>query len=395
MIESPTSAPCSTEVSYDEAIRRVLQAVSPNPVRSFRLDLSDPARADEPLGTILAEPFDASLDCPPFDTAAVDGYGYCRGSAPGRLRLSETAFRIQTGNAIPPGIDAMAMQEDCVVTEDWVEVPPFSGKNHIRYRGEEYRSGDRLLPAGTPVTASALALLAANGRREFQAHRRPVAEILVTGDELSPVGSPLPNGCIYSSNGPCLTSAARSLGAVAQWSQAGDDLDRLCETLDASLCRADIVITTGGVSVGDRDVVKDCFERLGIEQRFWRVRIKPGKPVYFGIKGDTLVFGLPGSPAAAFTTFRLFVAPAIRGMLGHIAPEIPSLRCRLVSPLQKRAGRTEFVRARIDSLVASPIVGEGPGATGQFAQAEGLIHLPEGSEDFAAGDFVRVEPLTF
>lgn len=365
----------------------------------------------EPLGHALGAPLHAALDSPRFDNSAVDGYGVRRGDTPGRLRIRDTvgagdysgeplaagyAVRLLTGAPIPDGVDAVVMQEDCHVSGEVVELPPTEPGANIRRQGEEYRTGDLLVPSGTLVTPSLLGLAAGNGLTELVVRRFPAVSIVSTGNELVLPGSPLPSSGIYESNGAALAAAIRALGGNVRCRVARDDGTDLRASLDESLAESDLLISTGGVSVGDRDLVKETLREMGVREVFWRINMKPGKPVFFGTKGPKLVFGLPGNPVSALVTFQLLVRPAIRKMLGADPQEL-LLPAELSQPLHKREGRAEFVRSKLENrcgrLVATPTEGQGSHMVAGIAVANALIHLPTGEHDLAAGSLVNVSLL--
>jgi len=229
------------------------------------------------------------------------------------------AIRIFTGAVIPRGTDAVIMQEDVEANGGFITVLEAveTGEN-IRLRGSDVCAGQKLLRRGEVLTPTKLGLLASQGIPEVPVHGKPLVQIVTTGDELVEPGAPLLPGEIYNSNSPMLQTAVARAGAIGGASHAIDDPGELREVLGRALAAADLVVIAGGVSVGERDYVKEVLGELGVVTDFWRVRVKPGKPFLFGRHPDgTLVFGLPGNPVSAFVTFSLFVVPAIRRLLGH------------------------------------------------------------------------------
>ena len=312
-----------------EARRRILERTSPGSVIWVPLELS--------LDQVLAQEVVAVTDSPPFDNSSMDGYAVRAAEARvgASLRVQESAqaaggdlglnlesgeaIRIFTGAVIPAGADAVIMQEDVEREGDFIIVREGveRGEN-IRVRGGDVCTGQILLRRGEVLTPAKIGLLASQGIAEVPVYTKPLAHIVTTGDELVEPGVPLMPGEIYNSNAPMLQTAVIRAGAVGGGSHAIDDPDELREVLAGALAAADLVIIAGGVSVGERDYVKEVLNELGVVTEFWRVKVKPGKPFLFGTHHDgTLVFGLPGNPVSAYVTFSLFVAPVIRRLLGH------------------------------------------------------------------------------
>ncbi len=312
-----------------EARHRILEWTSPGSVIWVPLELA--------LDQVLSQEIVGLIDSPPFDNSSMDGYAVraSEAFAGARLRLVETvqpaggdlgltldageAIRIFTGAPLPTGADAVVMQEDVEVAGGIITlhegVEP--GEN-VRRRGGDVCAGQILLRRGEVLTPARLGLLASQGIPEVPIHARPLVQIVTTGDELVEPGAPLLPGEIYNSNSPMLQAAVARAGAIGAASHAIDNPEILRETLSRALAAADLVVVAGGVSVGERDYVKETLTELGVETEFWRVRVKPGKPFLFGRHPDgTLVFGLPGNPVSAFVTFTLFVAPVIHRLLGH------------------------------------------------------------------------------
>jgi molybdopterin molybdotransferase len=323
------------------------------------------------LGRALGEELTSVDDVPPFDSSAMDGFAVraedtsgAGPDAPVELKLAGEsragapaergpergeAVRISTGAMLPPGADAVVRVEDTGerdgVVEVRVEVP--RGKE-IRRAGEDISAGEGLLGPGRILGPAELGVAASVGVAELRCHRRPRLSILVTGDELVEPGRPLGPGQIRSSNGIAIEAQAREAGAeVNGHATVGDDYRATIEALESALS-ADVVVTTGGVSVGPHDHVKPALEELGVEEVFWGVALKPGKPTWFGTRGGTLVFGLPGNPVSAMVTFHLFVRPALAAQMG-IDPRARRAIAVLDEDYGKRPGRAHVVRCRLDA----------------------------------------------
>lgn len=369
--------------TYEEALVTILAEARSLP--------GVPAPVDARLRGVLASPVLAPIDLPPFDNSAVDGYAVHTpveglldlvGFAPAGRDLNHKidpgeTIRIFTGAVIPLGADAVVMQEDAMQIDRWtveIKTPPEPGAN-IRRRGEELRVGEEVLPAGHVVTPATLGVLATLGLTEVEVVRPPRLGIVSTGDEIVPPGQVLASGEVYASNGIALSAAAHALGAEAIAWHAKDDPAVLTETLKIAMEQSDIVITAGGVSVGEHDYVRRCWQELGMTERFWRVAIKPGKPVLFGVAPTgALVFGLPGNPVSALVTFHLFVRPALRVMQG--LPIEPPFEVVLGMPVQGAPARDDFIRVRLRDGVAVPLNRQGSHMASGLALADALVRIP-------------------
>ena len=316
-------------IDHPEAVSLVLENTPRLPVARVPLV--------EARGLALAGDVRAGFDSPPFDNSAVDGYALRSADAeagrtfrvvdeapaghPAQKGVGEgEAIKIFTGGVVPRGADAVVMVED---TSGWSEAfelkkPAKAGQN-LRAAGEDVRAGDVILRAGTEVGGAEIALAATQGYGELPVYRKPQVVILSTGSELVEPGTrELSPGEIFDSNSFALLAQALEAGADARRTVAtSDDVDTLRAAMGEALSSADVVVTSGGVSVGQRDLVKSTLLELGVEQVFWGVKLKPGKPVFFGTRGDTRFFGLPGNPVSAMVCFELFVRPALMKMMGR------------------------------------------------------------------------------
>jgi len=390
---------------FEEAIRIVLDGARPERVETVPLA--------EIHGRVLAEPVYAQCDLPPFHNSAVDGFaltkhdveegvrwrpfklvGEMRAGSSERLTLhpGET-IRVLTGAALPEGTAAVAMKEIATIEDGHVRLDDLiEVGEHVRRAGDELAAGDMVVPA-IRVTPPVLASIAAAGVAEAKVWAVPKVGILVTGDELAAPGAPLVGSQVYESNSLGLSSAASAVGAaVVAVLRAPDDERAIRKAVERLLEECDVVVTSGGVSVGDYDLVRAALDSLGVEEGFWRAAIKPGKPIYFGRRRNTAVFGLPGNPVSAMTTFHLFVQPYLRCLSGEPTPE-PRLRLPLTMPLTKKPGRTEFVPCRITADGADPEPGRASHKASILATADGLAVLPLDGAKFSQGELVDVIPL--
>lgn len=385
--------------SIDEAQREIHAAFAP--LATQRLPLLDA------FGSFLATDYLARHDSPPFDASAMDGYALhahalanATSEAPVQLRIREesraggpppsplapgSAMRIFTGAMVPPGADAVVLQEDVERSAELaiIREPVRTGAN-IRTRGEDLREGQLVLLRSAQLGSGEIALLASQEIGTVLVHRKPKVAILCTGDELREIGEPARPGSIVNSNAYGLCAQVREAGAEAWLLPAVPDVrDQMRDALERAL-RADVVVISGGVSVGDYDVVQRALSDLDITLSLWKVRMKPGKPVSFGVKDGVPILGLPGNPVSTWVTFELFARPGLRTMLGDPAPFRRRLRVRLDKPVEKPRGRPEVARGslRYDAegqAVVQLRERQGSGALSSLAQVDVLVMLPEGS----------------
>ncbi|MBX5475486.1 MAG: molybdopterin molybdotransferase MoeA, partial [Thermoleophilia bacterium] len=303
------------------------------------------------------------------------------------------AMEISTGGAVPEGADAVVPVEYVVVDGNRVEfaqgVP--AGAN-VRPRGGDVAAGDVVVPAGTRITAAQVGALAAAGVAELRCGSVPRVVVVTTGSELAAPGEPLAPGQVYDANGLMLAAALAPVGADIEVAPAvADDEAAHRAALERGL-GADVLVTSGGVSVGPHDLVRRIEAELGVEEVFWRVAIKPGKPVSFGVRDGTLVFGLPGNPVSALVGCELFVKPALRALQGLADPRPRFEPGRLAAPLRRTDARDELVRARTrldrDGVWLEPLRGQESHMIVRAAAADALVHVPRGEGELSAGAIV-------
>lgn len=370
---------------------------------------------EQALGTTLAEEVTSPVPLPPFDNSAMDGYavraedvrqppvtlpvlGDIAAGDDGRLTVGPgTVTRIMTGAPMPEGADAVVPVEwtDGGTAQVTIDRPAPPG-NAIRRAGEDVRAGEVVLPAGTLIGPAQLGILAGVGRRRVLVRPRPRVVVISTGAELAEPGTPLAPGQIWESNSYTLVAAVREAGGDGY--RAGvvaDDARLFLDQLDAQLLRADAVITSGGVSMGAYEPVKEALGPLGTV-RFDRVAMQPGMPQGFGVVGEDQIpiFALPGNPVSSFVSFMLFVRPALRKMRGLPAGPAPTVRALTASPLRSPQGRRSYMRAVLtaDGTV-TPVRGQGSHQLAALAAANALIVLPEDVTELPEGATVEVIPL--
>lgn len=393
-------------ISTAEARRRVLGAVLPLP--SERIAVLDG------LDRVLAQAVVAAGDLPPFASSAMDGYALAPGPAGRRLLIAGEsragspavhppaageAIRISTGAAVPDGAGAVIRQEDTEAQGDQLHVlEAVQAGQNIRWAGEDQRAGSTVLSSHARIGAAELGAAVGAGAAELIVYRRPRVAILCTGDELRAPGEPLAPGEIHNSNAPMLAALATRSGAVVTSSaRVGDDRRATAQALDAALRDNDVVVISGGVSVGPHDHVKPALQTLGVTQRFWGVALQPGKPTWFGAREDKLVFGLPGNPVSALVTFALFASPALRALQGEGLPEEPPRQAVLSGPVRQNPRREQAVRVRLQRadgrLVAVPNGPQGSHLISSLIGADALAMIPAGQTELRAGTAVDLAPL--
>ncbi len=391
-------------ISYDDAIRLVLKHI--NPLDGIKVPLA------EALGRVLAENIPARYDLPPADNSAMDGYAFAHAAVPEDRQLPVAGFvpageqhqqpvppgqavRIMTGAPLPQGCDTVVPVEEVNVHEDIVElkeVPPPG--SHVRLQGEEVKAGDTVLGVGDTITPGSIGLLASAGRARVRIYPAPRVAVLSTGDELVELGEHPGPGKIINSNAHMLAARLREEGYQPEMLGIARDCRENLESCMRRGLACDMLITSGGVSIGDRDFVQETLTKLGFERIFWKVAIKPGKPVLFGHIGSMPVFGLPGNPASTAATYELLVRPALRLLAGSRTPLPPRIKVRLLAPVKGGGKRQQFIWGRLYSEAGE--IGFEPARIGSSGQnrslhgSQALLPVAIDSSDLAAGDRVEV-----
>ena len=399
-------------IQVDEAREIILSKIETKGVEKVSLD--------DALGRILAEDIIAQRSNPPMDNSAMDGYAVITADIlsatpenPVKLEIvdnvpagsvsevtlkNKQAIRIMTGAPIPPGADAVLMQEDTdkngngILAKDKTEV----GEN-IRLAGEDVKVGDLVIPKGVTITPSHIGMMAVVGRSNIYVSQRPTVAILSTGDEIIELDGNPTGPCIYNSNGYMLAAQIRSAGGIPCYlGVAKDNEEDLMEKFDWAL-KCDIVVSSGGVSVGDYDLVKATLDKLGNEMAFWKVAMKPGKPLAFGKIGEKPIFGLPGNPVSSFVSFEQFARPAIKKMMGakDILPR--TVQAKLTHTVHKKTGRLHFMSAVVSwdsgEYTVTPAEEQGSGVLKSTVNANGLLVFPLERDELKSGERVTVQLL--
>ncbi|MGP0565317.1 molybdopterin molybdotransferase MoeA [Nitrospina sp. 32_T5] len=399
-------------ITVDEALSSILAKIEPKGLEKVSIT--------EALGRVLAEDITARRDNPPLDNSAMDGYAVIAGDiqsatpdSPVKLELvdevaagsigtitlkSNQAIRIMTGAPIPPGADAVLMQEDTDKNGNFVFAKDKAtiGEN-IRLAGEDVKTGDVVVPKGNVITPAHVGMMAVCGRSSVTVGQRPTVAILSTGDEIVDLDQVPEGSQIYNSNGYMLMAQVASAGGIPRYmGVARDDEKDLLEKFEWAL-ESDIVLSSGGVSVGDYDLVKASLQKMGNEMVFWKVAMKPGKPLAFGKIGETPVFGLPGNPVSSFVSFEQFVRPAIKKMMGARDLSPRTVQATLTETIKKKTDRVHFMSAVVSwdggDCTVTPAEQQGSGVLKSTVAANGLLVFPLEISELRKGERVTVQLL--
>lgn len=398
--------PASGAMTIEQALALLDQRIAPAG-GAERLPLA------EALGRVLAEDVIATAAVPPHDNSAVDGWAFAAATRPedGRLTVVGTvaaghpfagvvpprsAVRILTGAAMPEGADTIAMQEDCTAADGWVVVPALKAGANRRLRGEDVSPGAAVVSAGIRLRPQDLGIAAASGRTDLLVRRRLRVAVFSTGDEIREPGTPLPPGCIYDTNRTTASGLLRALGCdVTDLGILPDKRAVIADALAAAAGDHDLILTSGGVSEGDEDHVKAAVEVNGA-LHFWRLAIKPGRPVALGEVAGTPFVGLPGNPVAVMVTFMVIARPLVLRLMGIAHTAVPRYTVEAGFAFRRKPGRREWLRARVRAeggrLVAEKFPSDGSGVLSSMVWSDGLIELPEDVADLAPGDRLAYIP---
>ena len=399
-------------ISVDDALTIILDAI---PVLGLeRVHILDS------LDRVLGEDVHAPYSIPPWDNSAMDGYAVIHGDIEGASRQNPAvlnvvgdlpagytaqkpifrgeAIRIMTGAPIPGGCDTVVKVEDTGAEGDRVKIfnVPARGE-HIRRAGEDVMQGSLVLSRGSILRPAAVGMLSSLKRSVISVFRRPTVAVISTGDELIDVDGELSAGKIVGSNTYSLASLVKDSGGQPLVLGIARDNPEALRSIFRAALAADMIISSGGVSVGDYDLVKDMLRELGAEMKFWKVHMRPGQPLAFGVIGGKPTFGLPGNPVSCMISFEQFVRPAILKASGHTRIFRPLIEARLKEPIRKKEGKRYFLRCCISvedgAYAVTTTGGQGSGILLSMVKADGLIVLPETKSEFAAGTMVKVQVL--
>jgi molybdopterin molybdotransferase len=357
-------------------------------------------------GRVVAEDVHAAHDLPPFDNSAMDGYAVRAADAGDELPVAgqsfagddpvglkpHTAMTIATGAPLPAGADSVVPIELARVSGDRVSFDgPVEPGDHVRPRGTDVPAGAVVIAAGSTLRPLALAAIATSGVAEVRCHRAPRVSVIVTGDELVQPGRPLLHGQIHESNSILIAARCEQVGAVVVSVEGvRDDAEATREALERALESADVVVTSGGVSVGTRDHVKPALAALGVEQLFWRLAVQPGRPTFCGLRGERVVFGLPGNPLSVMVGLELLLLPALRRLAGAFDPGPTTFRLPLTAALRRDPQKLRVRPVRFAADGAEPLGADLSHQLGRAAVADALALVPLGDGELAAGTSVEL-----
>jgi molybdopterin molybdotransferase len=399
-------------VSVDEALKRILARI-----QVLGLEKGDIIGS---LGRVIGEDILVPRDIPPLDNSAMDGYAVrsadIKGASkenPISLKVIEDlpagalpkesvdrgqAIRIMTGAPLPPGADTVVMVEDTEKAGEKVRI--FQGVptgENIRRAGEDIKKGDRVISKGSVIRAAEVGMLASVGRAFIYVYQRPVVAILCTGDELVDVDEGIADHKIVSSNSYTLSAQVMECGALPLQLGISKDVSAEIEEKLRQGLRADVIVSSAGVSVGDYDMVKDVLGGIGFEMDFWGVAMRPGQPLAFGTIGGKPTFGLPGNPVSSMVSFEQFVRPSLLKMMGHKNLFRPVVEAILKEEIRKTPGRKHFMRAKLslekDRYVVTTTGPQGSGILNSMVEANALLIVPEEKTHIKSGEKVRVQIL--
>ncbi|MAW95215.1 MULTISPECIES: gephyrin-like molybdotransferase Glp [unclassified Leeuwenhoekiella] len=390
-------------ISVSEAQQQIITHFTEMPVVSIKLAKS--------AGSYLAENLVAPLSLPSFRQSAMDGYAIIH-SETKKLRVSGhvqagdvtlpdlkagEAIRIFTGAPVPDAADTVIIQEHVTRDGDTISIEklPQSGAN-VRPVGEQISKGEVVLKKGHHINEASIGFMAGLGITEINVYAKPKVSILTTGNELQEPGTILKPNHIYESNGVMLQMALHRLGIEKiQFIKVSDTLEATTQAVKKALDQSDVLLVSGGISVGDFDFVQEAFEANDVKNHFYKVNQKPGKPLWFGTKGDKSVFGLPGNPASSLTCFYAYVLPHLRKRMGAEHPFLNTRKAKLTSAIKNPFGKTLFLKAGVTEDTITPYTGQASSMLNTYALSNALIIVPEECEVLNAGDWIQYIDLNF
>lgn len=391
----------STMIQVEEALS-IIAANSIN-MPTYKIPVS------KSLGFILAETVYSPIAMPPFRQSAMDGYafihserhqydivGISQAGDHSDIKLNPNeAVRIFTGAFVPHNADTVVMQEHVMANDKSILITNMPKQfTNVRNKGEQIGKEDVVFEANTLITPAAIGFLACLGITEIEVYKKPKVAILVTGNELVKPGKKLAKGKIYESNSVMLEAALQTIGIKkTKVYKVKDSLKATKKALKSILKKYDIILVSGGISVGDYDFVKEALLENGVEELFYKINQKPGKPMFFGCKNETLVFALPGNPASSLTNFYIYVYPAIKNRMGFSDTHLPKLVRKINSGFTNTTGKTLFLKALYDETHVTILEGQSSAMLNTFAIANSLLIVPNDTETIKKGQLVTLLPI--
>jgi len=388
-------------IQVEEALSIIAENSTTMPVQKIQVSKS--------LGYILAETVYSPIAMPPFRQSAMDGYafihsekhqydivGIVQAGDHSKIKLKENeAVRIFTGAHVPDNADTVIMQEHVMATENSILITRMPEQYaNVRHKGEQIGEEEVVFKANTLITPAAIGFLACLGITEVEVYKKPKVAILVTGNELVKPGEKLSKGKIYESNSVMLQAALQTIGVKkTKIYKVKDNLKATKKALKEILKKHDIVLISGGISVGDYDFVKEALLENGVKELFYKINQKPGKPMFFGSKNDTLVFALPGNPASSLTNFYIYVYPAIKNRMGFKDIHLKKMLRKLNDNITNTTGKTLFLKALYDETHVTVLEGQSSAMLNTFAIANSLLVVPNEVESLEKGQLVTLLPI--
>jgi molybdopterin molybdotransferase len=361
------------------------------------------------LGYILAETVYSPINMPPFRQSAMDGYAFIHsikhqydvvstsqaGDHSDKKLKENEAVRIFTGAFVPHNADTVVMQENVLANKNSILIASMPERfANVRAKGEQIAKEEVVFEANTLITPAAIGFLACLGITEVEVYKKPKVAILITGNELVKPGKKLPKGKIYESNSVMLEAALQTIGIKkTKVYKVKDNLKSTKKALKGILSKYDIVLISGGISVGDYDFVKEALLKNGVDEHFYKINQRPGKPMFFGSKKETLVFALPGNPASSLTNFYIYVYPAIKNRMGFSETHLPKLIRKLNTDITNTTGKTLFLKALYSETHVTVLDGQSSAMLNTFAIANSLLIVPHDVKEYKKDELVTLLPI--
>ena len=366
-------------------------------------------KVSKSLGYVLAEAIYSPINMPPFRQSAMDGYAFTHGEH-NQFEILKTvqagdfsddeikknqAVRIFTGAFVPDDLDTVVMQEHTTVADNLLQIEKMPALYaNVRAKGEQIKKGELVLDANTVITPAAIGFLACLGITKIKVYEKPKVAILVTGNELVTAGNKLPKGKIYESNSLMLEAALKTIGInKTTVFKVKDSLKKTKIVIESCLSNFDVVLVSGGISVGDYDYVKEALLKNGVTELFYKINQKPGKPLFFGRKENKLVFALPGNPASSLTCFYVYALPALKKMMGFETIHLPEMKRKINTAFKNTSGKTLFLKGLYDDEKVTVLESQSSAMLNTFSIANGLLVIPEDVTALEANDEVVVLPF--